>query len=544
MRIRNFGFAAADFTPQYLGAIEEVLDPTSPRKTIVLGVTPLSLTAGLAKKNEFVLNRDQPVAGIVRRLLDTLEWHFRRMDVSSLPTFVFRRFDLYTEFHEDGWVAIRQVRDNCDIQLPTYRGYFDGNSLSPEIRDGLCRQVSLWVQQGIQVYGFRPPTYQKMVDLENAISGFDEPAFVKQFEAAGGIWLNVDPVAYHCYDGSHISREAAITLSGDVADLMRQNLDPQGESGYAPRPEETVAGRKQASCSLMGKTSRPLHHRPRRRRWPIAHGACRSTLSSAWARRRDLPRRRRTPPAFWVEDPPAFSYHAAPEPAGPVTETRVDALSRALVESAAAVFQPPGPVLEIGSRQVQGEAVGNLRPIFPGKEFVGCDMLPGPGVDRIENLERLSLPDGWAGTVLCLSVLEHMWDVRRGADEIRRVTAPDGLALVVTLFEFHLHAYPEDYWRFSPRALVRLMQGFGSVLYGFQGHPRTPRLVFALGLAAPRPDLAPLAEAWNRETLRRWTERPPLADRLRAAVGGTLFGRRGFRTVRHWRDLEIAVAET
>jgi len=219
----------------------------------------------------------------------------------------------------------------------------------------------------------------------------------------------------------------------------------------------------------------------------------------------------------------------------------MDALTRALVESAKAVFDPPGPVLEIGSLQVQGEAVGDLRPLFPGKEYVGCDMQTGPGVDRIERLESLSLPDGWAGTVLCLNVFEHAWDFRRGAEEIRRVTAPGGLALVVTLFEFHIHAYPEDYWRFTPRALERLFDGFGSVLYGWQGHPKTPRLVFALGLKASPENLEELAEQWRSETLVRWTERPPLWDRVRAGVGGALLGKRGFRRIRHWRDLVIHV---
>jgi len=219
----------------------------------------------------------------------------------------------------------------------------------------------------------------------------------------------------------------------------------------------------------------------------------------------------------------------------------LDALTRALVESAVAVFDPPGPVLEIGSRQVQAGGVGDLRSLFPGREYLGCDMIDGPGVDRVERLEALSFDDGWAGTVLCLNVFEHAWEFRRGAAEIRRVTAPGGLALVTTVFEFHVHAYPEDYWRFTPRALERLFEGFPSVLFGWQGHPKTPRLVFTLGLNAERQDLQGLADTWRRETLRRWTERPPLWDRLRAAVGGTLFGKRGFRTTRRWRDLAIEV---
>lgn len=219
----------------------------------------------------------------------------------------------------------------------------------------------------------------------------------------------------------------------------------------------------------------------------------------------------------------------------------MDALTRALVESAVALVKPRGPVLEIGSLQVQDDQVGDLRPLFAGQEYIGCDMMAGPGVDRVERLEAMTFADGAAGTVLCLNVLEHAWDFRRGAEEILRVTAAGGMALVTTVFEFHVHAYPEDYWRFTPRAMERMFEGFPTLLYGFQGHAKTPRLVFALGIKGRRENPEKLAGDWRRETLARWTERPPLRDRVRAAIGAPLFGRRGFRTTQHWRDLTIEV---
>lgn len=217
----------------------------------------------------------------------------------------------------------------------------------------------------------------------------------------------------------------------------------------------------------------------------------------------------------------------------------MDALTQALVASAMRVFIPPGPVLEVGSLQVQGEAVGDLRPLLGGKAFIGCDMQAGPGVDVVARVEALPVPDGAAGTVLCLNVFEHAWDVRAGAAEIRRVTAPGGLALVTTVFDFHIHAYPDDYWRFTPRALGRLFEGFPGVIVGWQGHAKTPRAVFALGLNRPSENLKDLADEWRYQTLLRWQDEPSLAKRLRAAVGGTLFGRRGFRAIRYWRKLTV-----
>jgi SAM-dependent methyltransferase len=168
-------------------------------------------------------------------------------------------------------------------------------------------------------------------------------------------------------------------------------------------------------------------------------------------------------------------------------------------------------------------------------------MRSGPGVDRIERLEALSFPDGCAGTVLCLNVIEHAWEFRTGVDEIVRITAPGGLALMTTAFAIRVHGYPEDYWRFTPRAMERLFEGFPSHLYGWQSHEKDPHLVFALGLNAARDDMDQRAEAWREATLARWGARPPLRVRIGAAFGGAMFGKRHFRTLRHFGDLSVRV---
>jgi len=220
----------------------------------------------------------------------------------------------------------------------------------------------------------------------------------------------------------------------------------------------------------------------------------------------------------------------------------MDQLTRALVEGMAAVFRPEGPVVEIGSRSVQHLAIADLRPIFPGQEYIGCDMEAGPGVDRIERIEALSFPDGYAGTVLCLNVLEHAWRFREGVAEIHRVTAPGGTALLTTAFGFDIHGFPDDYWRFTPAALARLFEPFAGVIYGWQGHAKAPRLVFVLGRKAPLADPEAAAEAWRRETLARWAEHPSAWKRIGAGVGAALFGKRYFRNIRHWWNLEMVAA--
>lgn len=219
----------------------------------------------------------------------------------------------------------------------------------------------------------------------------------------------------------------------------------------------------------------------------------------------------------------------------------MDSLTRALAASMAQVFNPPGPVVEIGSYQVDGDRAIDLRGLFPGREYIGCDMRPGPGVDRVERIEKLSFPDGYAGTVLCLNVIEHAWDFRTGVEEIIRVLAFGGVVLLSTAFAIRVHGYPEDYWRFTPRAMERLLEGMPSHLYGWQSHEKDPHLVFALGIKERRDDMDLLAEKWLADARARWQKRLPLRVRLGAALGGALFGKRHFRTLRHFDELSIRV---
>jgi len=55
----------------------------------------------------------------------------------------------------------------------------------------------------------------------------------------------------------------------------------------------------------------------------------------------------------------------------------------------------PAPIYEFGSFRVPGqEHLPFVRDFFPGQRFVGCDARTGPGVDEIQDLHALDLPDG------------------------------------------------------------------------------------------------------------------------------------------------------
>lgn len=146
------------------------------------------------------------------------------------------------------------------------------------------------------------------------------------------------------------------------------------------------------------------------------------------------------------------------------------------------------PVYEFGSLQVPNqEGFADLRPIFPGKEYIGCDMQEGPGVDRILNLHDIDLPPKAVGTVLMLDTLEHVEFVRRATQEAYRILKPNGILVISSVMKFRIHSYPYDYWRFTPEAFKSLLKPFASSFVDFAGNKQFPHTVIGIGFKGLMP---------------------------------------------------------
>jgi SAM-dependent methyltransferase len=197
--------------------------------------------------------------------------------------------------------------------------------------------------------------------------------------------------------------------------------------------------------------------------------------------------------------------------------------NKAFCRLVAETLDCPGPVFEFGSYQVEGqEGYANLRSLFPGRDYVGCDMRPGPGVDRVEDVTAIRLPDQSVGTVLCIETFEHVFEVRRAFDEVFRILQPGGVFVITSPLNFRIHGYPDDYWRMTPNCLRRMLEPYGGRLTGYQGYHAFPHTVMGLGIKAPvgvndSTRLEGLVAAyahWCREA----ESRLPLGVRLRRRV--------------------------
>lgn len=158
-------------------------------------------------------------------------------------------------------------------------------------------------------------------------------------------------------------------------------------------------------------------------------------------------------------------------------------VTRAFLADVMAATDLPGPVVEFGSMQVEAEQEGDLRPLFAGRDFIGTDMRPGPGVDRVEDLRRLSFADGEIGTAICFDTLEHCEDPPLACRELARVVADGGVCLISSVMLFGIHGYPNDYFRFTPEGFRSMLgQGFDEVGVAGIGDPGIP--VWVLGAGA------------------------------------------------------------
>jgi SAM-dependent methyltransferase len=180
-------------------------------------------------------------------------------------------------------------------------------------------------------------------------------------------------------------------------------------------------------------------------------------------------------------------------------------VARAVAET----FALPGPILEVGSYQVDGEeAIADMRSLFPGRPYLGMDIRPGPGVDLVGSVEEVPQADASVGTVISLSTFEHVRRFWRGFDEVHRVLRPDGALLVCCPFNVRIHNHPSDYWRFTPEALEVLLEPYPHKIVGWHGPAERPENVWALAFREEAPPISAAQFTRYRTLLGRYGRQP------------------------------------
>jgi SAM-dependent methyltransferase len=162
------------------------------------------------------------------------------------------------------------------------------------------------------------------------------------------------------------------------------------------------------------------------------------------------------------------------------------------------------PIYEFGALQSQAEGFSDLRPFFAGKEYIGCDIRQGSGVDRIMDLHATGLPSESVGTVMLLETLEHVQFPMKAMEEVYRILKPNGIVVMSSQMNYPIHDV-HDYWRFTPEAFLTLLRDFPLSFVESAGDPSFPPAVVGVGVKGQLPAAA-VEEFRNRigEWKRSW----------------------------------------
>lgn len=120
-------------------------------------------------------------------------------------------------------------------------------------------------------------------------------------------------------------------------------------------------------------------------------------------------------------------------------------------------------VLEIGSgKQVKGQEAYSAIHIFKDvAEFRQTDINPEFG-HEILDITAMDIQSEY-GLILCLNVLEHVYDFQTAVKNLHAAVAEGGRLIVAVPFAYPLHDEPHDYYRYTEHALRRMLGDFKSV---------------------------------------------------------------------------------
>ena len=133
------------------------------------------------------------------------------------------------------------------------------------------------------------------------------------------------------------------------------------------------------------------------------------------------------------------------------------------------------PTLEVGSQIVNGTIKG----WFHGA-YLGVDMAPGVGVDKVVDAEKLAdtFHDEWQ-VVISTEMLEHCPHPWTAVAQMATVCAPGGYVILTARGYdergcWEVHAYPVDFYRFSPGSMRLLAEDAGLEVLSCEADPEGP----------------------------------------------------------------------
>jgi SAM-dependent methyltransferase len=124
-------------------------------------------------------------------------------------------------------------------------------------------------------------------------------------------------------------------------------------------------------------------------------------------------------------------------------------LARLLKEQVSAHVRPGTLMVDLGCGEMPYADMMRQMKI----DYRGADIGNG-GCLEIDEKGRVPLPDGAAGAILSIQVLEHVRNLDTYCAEIRRLLSDDGVLLLSTHGTWLYHPHPEDHRRWTHTGLI------------------------------------------------------------------------------------------
>lgn len=131
-------------------------------------------------------------------------------------------------------------------------------------------------------------------------------------------------------------------------------------------------------------------------------------------------------------------------------------------------------ILEIGSGPlVKGKYHYSTKHLFDSNNhFIQSDIVKSFGHPIID-VTKMKYKNRF-DVVLCLNVLEHVYDYQKAIDNIYSALKKGGTAIVAVPAFYPLHDEPGDYWRFTEHALKKLFKSYKLKKFKYNGKREYP----------------------------------------------------------------------